>query len=85
MAVLDEIQLLLDEQRGNAWTNALLGISTNHLHLCGANEPISLDTWPWFMGLPREDGTAENDTNLITIFIIEIISDIKKIKTEVGM
>ena len=46
MAVLDEIQLLLDEQRGNAWTNALLGISTNHLHLCGANEPISLDTWP---------------------------------------
>lgn len=46
MAVLDEIQLLLDEQRGNAWTNALLGISAKHLHLCGANEPISLDTWP---------------------------------------
>lgn len=39
VAVLDEIQLLSDEQRGMAWTRALLGAQAEHLHLCGANEP----------------------------------------------
>eukprot|EP00435_Cladocopium_sp_Y103_P040531 s81_g11.t1 len=44
VAVLDEIQLLSDDQRGSAWTRALLGISAEQLHVCGANEPKSLET-----------------------------------------
>ncbi|AAS54251.1 AGL240Wp [Eremothecium gossypii ATCC 10895] len=35
MVVLDEIQMLADEQRGWAWTNALLGVQASELHLCG--------------------------------------------------
>lgn len=44
VAVLDEIQLISDDQRGSAWTRALLGISAEQLHICGANEPKSLET-----------------------------------------
>ena len=43
VAVLDEIQLISDDQRGSAWTRALLGISAEQLHICGANEPKSLE------------------------------------------
>lgn len=41
--MLDEIQLISDDQRGSAWTRALLGISAEQLHICGANEPKSLE------------------------------------------
>ena len=41
VAVIDEIQLLRDEQRGYAWTKALLGLPAKELHLCG--EPAAID------------------------------------------
>ena len=36
VAVIDEIQLLSDSQRGNAWTRAILGLRCPEIHLCGA-------------------------------------------------
>lgn len=37
VAVLDEIQMLLDEQRGWAWTSALVGAPARDVYVCGAN------------------------------------------------
>ncbi len=36
VAVIDEIQMIDDDQRGPAWTKALLGIKCNEIHVCGA-------------------------------------------------
>ncbi|CCF59565.1 hypothetical protein KAFR_0H01550 [Kazachstania africana CBS 2517] len=35
VVVLDEIQMLGDEDRGWAWSNALLGVKAKEIHLCG--------------------------------------------------
>ncbi|ELU08439.1 hypothetical protein CAPTEDRAFT_184427 [Capitella teleta] len=35
VAVIDEIQMLRDENRGWAWTRALLGINAEEVHVCG--------------------------------------------------
>lgn len=36
VAVIDEVQLLADSQRGDAWTRAILGLPCQEIHLCGA-------------------------------------------------
>lgn len=36
VAVIDEIQMIADTQRGDAWTRALLGLCCPEIHLCGA-------------------------------------------------
>ena len=36
IAVIDEIQMINDSQRGIAWTRALLGLRCNEIHVCGA-------------------------------------------------
>ena len=36
IAVIDEIQMIKDDQRGAAWTRALLGLKSNEVHICGA-------------------------------------------------
>eukprot|EP01114_Cavostelium_apophysatum_P021683 TRINITY_DN7635_c0_g1_i1.p1 TRINITY_DN7635_c0_g1~~TRINITY_DN7635_c0_g1_i1.p1 ORF type:complete len:557 (+),score=152.89 TRINITY_DN7635_c0_g1_i1:1247-2917(+) len=41
VAVIDEIQMIGDEQRGWAWTRALLGLLANEIHVCG--DPSALD------------------------------------------
>ncbi|CAO1632177.1 unnamed protein product [Sympodiomycopsis kandeliae] len=41
VAVIDEIQMIGDPQRGHAWTDALLAIKARELHLCG--EPTTVD------------------------------------------
>jgi len=35
-AVIDEIQMIADWQRGDAWTRAILGLCCPEIHLCGA-------------------------------------------------
>ncbi|CAG7836861.1 unnamed protein product [Allacma fusca] len=40
-AVIDEIQMLKDTQRGWAWTRALLGVVAEEVHLCG--EPAAIE------------------------------------------
>ncbi len=36
VAVVDEVQMIKDEQRGAAWTRAILGVRSSEVHLCGA-------------------------------------------------
>jgi len=36
IAVIDEIQMVSDSQRGDAWTRAILGLCSPEIHLCGA-------------------------------------------------
>lgn len=36
VAVIDEIQMINDDQRGYAWTRALLGLKCREIHICGA-------------------------------------------------
>ncbi|EFN89463.1 ATP-dependent RNA helicase SUV3-like protein, mitochondrial [Harpegnathos saltator] len=42
VAVIDEIQLMRDLNRGWAWTRALLGIPADEIHLCGEAAAIDL-------------------------------------------
>ncbi|SNV76643.1 mitochondrial ATP-dependent RNA helicase suv3 precursor [Clostridium cochlearium] len=36
VAVIDEIQMINDDERGAAWTRALLGLNCEEIHICGA-------------------------------------------------
>ncbi|KAM3569315.1 hypothetical protein VYU27_008589 [Nannochloropsis oceanica] len=38
VAVVDEIQMIGDPERGHAWTRALLGLRAKEIHLCGGPE-----------------------------------------------
>ncbi|KAJ2453738.1 RNA helicase [Coemansia sp. RSA 2336] len=42
VAVIDEIQMISDRQRGWAWTNALLSVNALELHLCGEPSAVPL-------------------------------------------
>ena len=35
VAVIDEIQMIGDVERGWAWTRVILGIKAKRIHLCG--------------------------------------------------
>lgn len=36
VAIIDEIQMINDDQRGAAWTRALLALKSKEIHICGA-------------------------------------------------
>lgn len=42
VAVIDEIQMIKDSQRGWAWTRALLGLVADEIHICGEAAAINL-------------------------------------------
>lgn len=42
IAVLDEIQLIGDPQRGWAWTRAFFGLQAHEIHVCGSSEAVEL-------------------------------------------
>ena len=42
VGIIDEIQMIGDEDRGAAWTNALLGLQAETIHLCGDPRALSL-------------------------------------------
>lgn len=42
VAVIDEIQMLAHEDRGWAWTEALMGVQAKELHLCGEERTVPL-------------------------------------------
>ncbi len=42
VAVIDEVQMLLDPNRGWAWTRALFGLRCQVLHLCGSEDAFDL-------------------------------------------
>ncbi|KPM11090.1 ATP-dependent RNA helicase SUV3-like protein, mitochondrial-like protein [Sarcoptes scabiei] len=42
VAIIDEIQMVRDPERGWAWTRALLGIAAEEIHLCGEKAALNL-------------------------------------------
>ncbi|QAA34301.1 helicase-related protein [Clostridium manihotivorum] len=42
IAIIDEIQMIDDDQRGAAWTRALLGLRCREIHICGAKNAKEL-------------------------------------------
>ncbi|CAH2353056.1 ATP-dependent RNA helicase Suv3p, mitochondrial [[Candida] railenensis] len=42
ICIIDEIQMISDKQRGEAWTAALLGVQAKEIHLCGEESAIPL-------------------------------------------
>ncbi|CAN8103100.1 unnamed protein product [Discula destructiva] len=42
VAVIDEIQMMGDEARGWAWTQAVLGVQAKEVHLCGEERAVPL-------------------------------------------
>lgn len=42
VAVIDEIQMIRDQQRGWAWTRSLLGLCAHEIHICGEDSAIDL-------------------------------------------
>ncbi|KAG6031727.1 hypothetical protein E4U41_007466 [Claviceps citrina] len=42
VAVIDEIQMIADDERGNGWTSALLGVQAKEVHVCGEDRTVSL-------------------------------------------
>lgn len=42
VAVVDEIQMIADMQRGSAWTQAVLGLAAKELHVCGEASAVPL-------------------------------------------
>ena len=42
VAIIDEIQMLQDSERGNAWTNALVGVPARQVFVCGANSVTTI-------------------------------------------
>jgi len=44
VAVIDEIQMIANPQRGYAWTAALLGLRAAEIHLCGEEAAVPLIT-----------------------------------------
>lgn len=42
IAIIDEIQMIDDDQRGAAWTRALLGLRCKEIHVCGAKNSKEL-------------------------------------------
>ncbi|SCU85158.1 LADA_0D05996g1_1 [Lachancea dasiensis] len=42
VVVLDEIQMMGDPDRGWAWTNALMGVNSREVHLCGEKSALPL-------------------------------------------
>ncbi|KAM0246573.1 hypothetical protein ACHAP5_004697 [Fusarium lateritium] len=42
VAVIDEIQMIADPDRGQGWTTALLGVQAKEVHLCGEERTVKL-------------------------------------------
>ena len=42
VAVIDEIQMIANPERGGAWTSALLGVNASEVHLCGEERAVPL-------------------------------------------
>lgn len=42
VAVIDEIQMIGDDERGWAWTQAVLGVQAKEVHLCGEERAVQL-------------------------------------------
>ena len=67
MAVVDEIQMLKDVNRGWAWTRALLGIVAEEIHVCG--EAAAIDVVKEIMLTAGEEVEVRNYKRLTELTV----------------
>ncbi|CAG8626965.1 3082_t:CDS:2 [Racocetra fulgida] len=80
VAVIDEIQMISDQQRGWAWTQALLGLQAKEIHICG--EPSAVPLVRSICQSINEDIEVREYKRLSTLEISpkSLDGDLKKIK-----
>lgn len=61
--------MIADEDRGSAWTNALLGLQAQRIHLCG--DPRALDLVQKFCQLTGDTITERRYDRLSRVHIIK--------------
>lgn len=42
VAIIDEVQMIADDQRGAAWTKAILGLKCREIHICGSLNALKI-------------------------------------------
>lgn len=67
VAIIDEIQMMKDPQRGWAWTRALLGLVAEEIHLCG--EPGTIDLISQLCLTTNEDIEVRNYKRLTDLYV----------------
>ncbi|KAF9359538.1 RNA helicase [Mortierella sp. AD094] len=80
VAVIDEIQMLADPSRGWAWTQALLSLPAQEIHLCG--EPTVVELVKKICAMTNEEVIVNNYDRLSKLEVQEasIYGDFKKIQ-----
>lgn len=71
IAVLDEVQMIVDDARGAAWTRALLGVPARELHLCGAMEPSGLPDLLRKLALECDDSVSAEAHQRMVPLVVE--------------
>lgn len=63
VAVIDEIQMVKDPQRGWAWTRAFLGLNAEEVHICGEEATVEL-----MRALAETTGDSFEVWNLVLLY-----------------
>ncbi len=78
-AVIDEIQMITDPQRGWAWTRALVNMNADEIHLCGDHSVLELvEKILELTGDTLEVKTYERKTNLSVMNKTLKLTDLEK-------
>lgn len=78
-AVIDEIQMITDPQRGWAWTRALVNMNADEIHLCGDHSVLELVKQILTLtGDTLEVNTYERKTNLSVMNKTLKLTDLEK-------
>jgi ATP-dependent RNA helicase SUPV3L1/SUV3 len=80
VAVLDEIQMLRDQQRGWAWTRVVLGVLVEELHLCG--EVSAIDIIERLMEFTGDDLEVKHYERLTPLYCLKdsLHGDMKRLQ-----
>jgi ATP-dependent RNA helicase SUPV3L1/SUV3 len=70
VAVIDEVQMLTDPQRGWAWTPALLGVPAQKVYACGA--PHAHDALHQLAGICYETCTVQEFSRLVPLEVAKM-------------
>ena len=78
VAVIDEMQMIASEQRGDVWTRAFLGVAAREVHVCGDPSVVPLvEEMCSITGEPHEVRTY---SRLTPLKVCSAIEEWKRIK-----
>ena len=74
VAVIDEVQMMGDRDRGWAWTRALLGIPAREIHLCGESRALPVVQRLLYATHERRNLTCVEHTRLVPLAVSPSLS-----------